>query len=131
MPIEYLAAGPYEVGQLVSTGPIGAMVYMDMLPAVMIERPTDNAGSVPPGRELNQLHRYVAEVAIPTLLTGLALPGLLPQLDLNAVPHGSQRGIGREYAFDRTMPAIEARLAEVSHEVSFASQPAANGTAPE
>ncbi|NMM83091.1 hypothetical protein B2J88_01690 [Rhodococcus sp. SRB_17] len=128
VPVEYLPPGPYEVGQLVSTGPVGVLTYMDMRPAVMLERPTDNAGWVPPGRELNELHRYVAEVAIPTLLTGLAIPGLLPQLDLNTVQHGSTRGLGREYAFDRTMPAIEARLAETAHEVSFASQTAAESS---
>lgn len=69
-------------GQALHALPVGAMAIIDTSPYIAIQRATTGewAGI---GRELDALQRYVADAAIPMLMTGLAHPrGLPPQMDL-------------------------------------------------
>jgi len=72
------------VGQQVSATDVGANEIVEVWPFVGLRRPL--AGElVPPGAELNELHRYVAELAIPRLAglpDGVSLP---PRVDLRSL----------------------------------------------
>lgn len=72
-----------EAGQTLYSLPVGVRALIDTYPYVAIQRATSGewAGI---GRELNALQRYVADTAIPMIMTGLAHPkGLPPQIDLD------------------------------------------------
>lgn len=72
-----------EAGQTLHSLPIGVRAIIDTYPYVAIQRATSGewAGI---GRELNALQRYVADTAIPMIMTGLAHPkGLPPHIDLD------------------------------------------------
>jgi hypothetical protein len=54
------------------------VVEVETQTAAMIRRPAPFAQWVSPVHELNKLRRYLSEVALPSLITGLVLPNGLP-----------------------------------------------------
>ena len=73
---------PIQPGDVLSMTPVGTGVVVDTNPAVHVERPAGTAW-VSPGHELEYLRNYVASVAVPTLVTGLAIPRAVPpEMDL-------------------------------------------------
>ncbi|MBF6166326.1 hypothetical protein IU486_16410 [Streptomyces gardneri] len=66
-----------EPGTVLTTTRPGEPVMLELNSAVMVERP-DSPTMVGPMVELSYLHRHVAEVVIPTLVTGRSLPQSLP-----------------------------------------------------
>lgn len=73
---------PIEVGTVLETVQKGVLTPVDFSPALLAERPDGPWVAV--GPELDGVARYVSDVAIPTLVTGLALPGGLPvDIDLS------------------------------------------------
>jgi hypothetical protein len=70
-----------EVGTVLERVPKGAFTGMEISPALQVQRP--DGTWVGPGPELDGMARHVADIVIPTLLTGMALPDALPaQIDL-------------------------------------------------
>lgn len=73
---------PIEVGTVLERVPKGVPTPVDLSPALVIERP--GGPWVGFGPELDGIARYVSDIAIPTLVTGFALPGGLPvNIDLS------------------------------------------------
>jgi hypothetical protein len=73
---------PIAVGDVLETIRYGAPNVAGTNPAVTVERP-GNGSWVPPGRELDQLARYVSGTVIPTLVLGMVLTrSLPPEVDL-------------------------------------------------
>lgn len=66
-----------QVGMTLSRTRIGETDYVDTAPYICMERPISGE-LVPPGAELNELHRYVAEVAINRLAKAADVHGVLP-----------------------------------------------------
>jgi hypothetical protein len=78
-----ITAEPVDAGFVIADGCDGTPREIDPRSAVHVQRP-DSAIWVAPGMELAQIHTYVADVVIPTLVTGaLALPSLPRQLRLD------------------------------------------------
>ena len=74
---------PIQPGDVLSTTPVGKEVLVDTNSAVHVERRAGTAW-VSPGHELEHLRNYVASIAIPTLVTGLAIPRAFPpEIDLS------------------------------------------------
>lgn len=74
---------PIEKGDVLHTGEWGTPTLMETNTAVMIARPHPYQGWTNPAKEVAALRQYVADVAIPVLLTGIALPaGIPPHVDL-------------------------------------------------
>ena len=72
------------VGQQITSTQIGSNEVVEVWPFVGVRRPL-SAELVPPGAELHELHRYLAEVALPRLADlpdGIAFP---PQVDLRSL----------------------------------------------
>lgn len=72
------------IGQEVSSTQIGSNEIVEVWPFVGVRRPLGTE-LVPPGAELNELHRYLAEVALPRLADlpdGVAFP---PKVDLRSL----------------------------------------------
>ncbi len=71
-----------EVGTVLAVVEKDVLTEVDTSPALHVQRP--EGVWVGPGYELDCLARHVADVVLPTLITGLALPGALPpQIDLS------------------------------------------------
>lgn len=72
-----------EVGGVVAVVKKGVPTEVDTSPALHVQRPNGGVW-VGPGYELDSLTRHVADVVLPTIITGLALPAGLPaQVDLS------------------------------------------------
>jgi hypothetical protein len=76
--------GEVQIGDVVSSGVLeGTPVEIESRTAVFIQRP-DSQVWVGPGSELSQIHGFVADVLIPTLVTGApASPALPREVDLS------------------------------------------------
>lgn len=72
------------VGDVIATTTVGQPVLLESQAALHVERPITGTW-VAPGRELHQIHAYVIEIAIPTLITGApnAHPPLPWSVDLS------------------------------------------------
>lgn len=68
---------PLAVGDVLSTTAKGVPTIIETNAAVHVQRP-DSDTWVAPATELSHLYDHVVDVAIPTLVTGLAAPGSLP-----------------------------------------------------
>jgi hypothetical protein len=72
-----------EVGTVLEVVQKGVVTPVETSPALHVERPAGGVW-VSPGYELDCLARHVADIVLPTLITGMALPGALPpQMDLS------------------------------------------------
>ena len=67
---------PFEVGTVLETVKKGVLTGMEFSPALLVQRPDEHWVEIVP--ELDGIARYVSDIAIPTLVTGMALPGGLP-----------------------------------------------------
>ena len=67
---------PFEVGTVLETVKKGVPTGMEFSPALLVQRPEGPWVAI--GPELDGIARYVSDIAIPTLVTGMALPGGLP-----------------------------------------------------
>lgn len=73
---------PLEVGDVLATTQRGVVVPVDLTSAVLVQRP-ESAAWVSPVRELDHLRRHVADIVIPTLVTGSARTrSVPPKIDL-------------------------------------------------
>lgn len=72
-----LSMRPVAVGDVLASTAVGRPVMLESNAALHVERPT-NGSWVAPGMELHHLHAYVAEIAVPTLVTGT--PHMTPPL---------------------------------------------------
>ena len=71
-----------EVGTVLEQVPKGVMTPVEISPALLVHRP--DGTPVAPGPELDGMARHVADVVIPTLLRGMALPESIPaHIDLS------------------------------------------------
>ncbi|GAA3704266.1 hypothetical protein GCM10023081_45710 [Arthrobacter ginkgonis] len=78
-----LAHRELRVSEVLARATWGTPVLMETNTAAMVQRPEPWAAWVNPAKELTAMRRYVAQVAVPVLLTGLELPsGLPPEIDL-------------------------------------------------
>ncbi|WP_156313127.1 hypothetical protein [Micromonospora sp. HK10] len=68
-----------EVGTVLEIVQKGVLTPVHTSPALHVQRP-DRGVWVSPGYELDCLSRHVADVVLPTLITGMALPDGLPAL---------------------------------------------------
>lgn len=68
---------PLQPGDVLATTAVGEIVMIDSNAAVHVARP-GGAEWVSPSRELDHLRAHVAEVVIPTLMTGLSIPRAFP-----------------------------------------------------
>ncbi|MEU8264120.1 hypothetical protein AB0C02_26285 [Micromonospora sp. NPDC048999] len=72
-----------EAGTVLEVVQKGVLTPVDTSPALHVQRP-DGGVWVSPSYELDCLSRHVGDVVLPTLITGMALPGGLPaQVDLS------------------------------------------------
>ena len=69
---------PVAVRMVIASGVWGTPQIVEMNTAAAIKRPGESEAWVNPVKEVSALRQYVADIAIPTLLTGLALPGGIP-----------------------------------------------------
>jgi hypothetical protein len=67
---------PFEVGTVLETVKKGVPTGIEFSPALLVQRPDGSWVAI--GPELDGIARYVSDIAIPTLVTGMALPGGLP-----------------------------------------------------
>jgi hypothetical protein len=67
---------PIEVGTVLETVKRGAFTGVELSPALLIQRPDGIWVAI--GPELDGIARYVSDIAIPTLVVGMSLPGGLP-----------------------------------------------------
>lgn len=67
---------PVEVGTVLETVKKGVFTEIAFSPGLLVQRPEGPWVAI--GLELDGIARYVSDVAIPTLVTGMALPGGLP-----------------------------------------------------
>lgn len=67
---------PLEVGTVLERVRKGVLTGMEFSPALLVQRPEGPWVAISP--ELDGIARYVSDVAIPTLVTGMSLPGALP-----------------------------------------------------
>lgn len=72
------------VGQEISSTSVGSNEIIEVMPFVGIRRPIADE-LVPPGAELNELHRYIAEVALPRLADLPEGVVFLPGVDLRSL----------------------------------------------
>lgn len=84
-----------QVGDVVSSGvQEGNPVEVESRTAVFVQRP-DGQVWVGPGSELSQIHDFVADILIPTLVTGApATPALPRQIDLSDTGETDEHRIG-------------------------------------
>lgn len=67
---------PIGVGTVLETVKKGAYAGVDLSPALLVQRPDGTWVAI--GPEIDGIARYISDIAIPTLVTGMALPGGLP-----------------------------------------------------
>ncbi|PLW02588.1 hypothetical protein [Corynebacterium ulcerans] len=67
-----------EVGSVIDKLDESAREGYEISTAIMLQRPGNEDVWVGPARELSSLRRYVSDIAVPILLKGLEVPGLLP-----------------------------------------------------
>lgn len=67
---------PFEVGTVLERVKKGVLTGIEFSPALLVQRPEGPWVAI--GPELDGIARYVSEVAIPMLVTGMALPGAIP-----------------------------------------------------
>lgn len=74
----------FQVGDVLGTGKMGEPSILETNVAATIPRPAPWEAWVNPAKELGHLRRFVADIAIPTLVTGVALPagGIPASIDL-------------------------------------------------
>lgn len=105
-----------EVGDVVAEGAWGRPVEMEQTTSIQIERPEPFTALVPPGQEVSRLASYVANVAVPQLVAGTAMPGSLPMkvdLDDSGLAVVDRLAAGdREPARERLLPLMTARFFE-------------------
>lgn len=71
-----------EVGTVLEQVPKGVFTPLEISPGLHVERP--DGTPVAPGPELDGMARHVADIVIPTLLRGIALPESIPaSIDLS------------------------------------------------
>ncbi|MBF4998278.1 hypothetical protein IRT45_14065 [Nocardia sp. BSTN01] len=84
-----------EVGSVIATAAPNTSLIVELNSAVLMERPGSTA-MVAPVAELSHLHRYVANVVVPVLITGVELPrSLPPQIELGDNGAASAERISR------------------------------------
>jgi hypothetical protein len=81
---------PVAVGQVLGVVPKGTPKIMSISAALLVQRPTSTRW-IAPGPELDAITEYVSDIAIPTLVTGMALPGALPG-EVNLKDNGQSLG---------------------------------------
>lgn len=103
-----------EVGTVLAEVAKRVPTEIETSPALHVQRP--DGVWVAPGFELDCLARHVADVALPTLITGLALPGSLPaQVDLGDTAESLTerlRNGGSQRAHDRAREVAAQAYAE-------------------
>lgn len=107
-----------EVGMVVEQVTKGVLTGLEMSPTLQVQRP-DNKW-VAYGPELDGMARHVADIVIPTLVTGMALPGTIPahvELDDNGktLAQRLQDG-GKVRAHERMRSVMTAALAEANEQ---------------
>jgi hypothetical protein len=71
-----------EVGTVLEQVTIGVPTPVEISPGLHVDRP--DGTPVPPGPELDGMARHVADLVIPTLVRGMALPDSIPaHIDLS------------------------------------------------
>jgi hypothetical protein len=98
-----------RVGDVLARTTWGNPVMFDSSTAAVVERPEPFIAPVSPVKELSHLHRYVSQVAIPILVTGLELPHSLPP----SVDLGDNDRSARERLCDGSWDDADARLAPI------------------
>lgn len=103
-----------EVGIVVGRVTKGVLTGMEISPALQVQRP--DGTWVAYGPELDGLARHVADVVLPNLVTGMALPGTIPaHVELNdngtTLAERLQNG-GRVRAHERARGIVAAALAQ-------------------
>lgn len=67
-----------DSGSVLGSFPKGPSIELEAGTTILVERPGAPGTWVVPVREIEALRRYVADIAIPTLLKGIALTGVIP-----------------------------------------------------
>jgi hypothetical protein len=98
-----------RVGDVLAQTTWGNPVMFDSSTAAVVERPEPFIAPVSPVKELSHVHRYVSQVAIPVLVTGLQQPRSLPP----NVDFGDNGRSDRERLRDGGWDDADARLAPV------------------
>lgn len=103
-------------GDVLFSAPVGVSSVGEQGPYLAMGRPGRDHVAVAPGKELDRLVRYVAEVAVPTLVTGAArTEGLPPHMNLGGSRLSVEDRIeaaGYERADKRFQPVITAQYVE-------------------
>lgn len=117
MPIldQDLSFQDFTPGMMLHEVDYGSPTVLEMHPAILVSRPSPFEAGVNPVKEINNLRKYAAEIAIPTLVRGMAITaGLPPRVDF------SDSGLSRRERLDkaewsdateRLKPALMARFA--------------------
>ncbi len=100
----------FRVGEVLARTTWGNPVVWESSTAAVVERPEPFIAPVSPVKELSHLHRYVSQVAIPILVTGLELPHSLPP----SVDLGDNGRSARERLCDGSWDDADARLASAN-----------------
>lgn len=106
---------PVAVGDVLGQAVKGPPKVVSVSAALLVQRPTSGKW-IPPGPELDGLTSYVSEVVLPTLITGMALPGGFPgHIDLSdngqTLADRLTNG-GPERAFARSVRRTQAAVVE-------------------
>lgn len=114
-PPEPAAMRPVQVSDTLDRIAIDTYNESTTMPALSVQRP-DGGPWVSPGHELDHLFNYVADTAIPRLVTGLELPDAFPaQIDLTdngATDQGRLEAAENTRAHDRMRAASMAAFFE-------------------
>jgi hypothetical protein len=107
---------PMEVGTVLERVPKGVLTPVEVSPALLVHRP--DGTPVAPGPELDGMGRHVADIALPTLLRGIALPETIPAcIDLSdnaeTLAERLRKG-GTTRAHTRVQPIMAAALDEAN-----------------
>lgn len=102
---------PVQRGDLLFTIPGTTPVEIDMNAAVLVQRP-DGGEWVSPAQELDLLRKYLADVAIPTLITGKAIPNSFPP----SIHLGDSGQTLRERIDNGTLESASQRLKKITAE---------------
>lgn len=117
-----------EVGMTLATVTKGVATGMEISPALQVQRP--DGTWVAPGPELDGIAKHVADIVIPTLVSGMALRGAIPaHIDLSdngeTMPERLAKG-GKARAHERVQGIMLAALAE-SNEQDWKFPPVSDG----